>query len=419
MLPTVDERAIGSLVLCRSMPGVSEHRTAAVDALARAREMATHRVCAPELAPWVARVSLTDTTVLPRWHQDDRGWRNRHRGFHQLAADGAYSRVPIWTSRSHWLAVIVPIAIALDRHVLTREQVSPATLRAYLAVRSGYADPRTGRRCIVRPKVLASVLGCAENTVHRCQRAARSLGLEVVVSLGRMLTFEECRRARARGSSQRGLSSEVALTVPAVLRRRNLPALSSLVGGVVTPTSGRGLSLKSHLNSPSLSAASGEKDEAAPPPQPQRRRRSLAQRAGAALGADLRLLLDWLRPETPGRLANTLTRFATASEPWTPADVVDGLQLVARRRGWAGLHVDPDRLATRPAVLLASMLRDLDPEADHPRLVAFPAAPQPCGACDHGWITVDEATGAVRKCPRCGPAAFPSPVADLDPEPEF
>lgn len=73
-------------------------------------------------------------------------------------------------------------------------------------------------------------------------------------------------------------------------------------------------------------------------------------------------------------------------------------------------HITADSIRSRPAALLASILRELDVDADHPSLGPFtPAppqpAPEPCGhaGCDdHGWVQLDD--GRVRPCPHCPPA---------------
>ena len=87
----------------------------------------------------------------------------------------------------------------------------------YLIVRSGYAHRSTGRGAIVRPDTLASVLGVTKRQVQNCAQVARALGLEVVIERGRMLTWEERKRAKKSGSHQRGLATEVAFTTPSWL----------------------------------------------------------------------------------------------------------------------------------------------------------------------------------------------------------
>lgn len=361
-----------------------------------------HRECAPEHASLVRSACMQDRSVLPRWHQDDRGRANEHRGVHVVAPAGSYARVPAWLSREHWVTYVVPLAIAQHRDVLIKHHVSPTMLREWAKVKSGYADPRTGRRCIVRPKTLASVLGVDERHVQNINRAARELGLEHVVLVGRMLNQDECMGARRRGSRQRGLSTEVALTVPTFLRR----SVDSF-----TPTSGPATPHKSQGRRVPPHGLAAEQKGSAPPTHLnkglQRTRR------GRQLAADVARKVPWLAEERPGRLAPALMRFAVAGQPWTAQDVADAIGAHTLRTGRGAIQADSIR--TRPAAVLAAILRELDVEADHPGLVPFEtveAEPaETCGrtGCDHGWI--EDHNGRVRPCPHC-PSSVRAQLAD-------
>jgi hypothetical protein len=357
--------------------------------------------------------------VLPRWHQDDRGATDAHRGVHVVASPGAYSRIEAWRSREHWLTWVVPAAIGMHRDVLKRHHVAPDTFRAWAVVKSGYAHSRTGRRCVVRPDTLASVMAVSERTVQRCTAAAREMGLEVVVLAGRMLTFPECAYARRHGSRQRGLSTEAALTFPQVIRR---------IVDHVTPTRGRRLPGKD-LPLPGVPDGFAEQKGAASPRcEHTGRRRTRHKPPGWSLATDLARAVPWLAGEGPARLAPALHRFATCARPWQAADVAAAIAGHTARVG-AG-PIRPETIRTRPAALLAAILRQLDPETDHPALAedgfgptsaaAAPAAPDPCGAegCDHGWITAARADGrpGLAPCPTCPPGVRSwAPPAGDDP----
>jgi hypothetical protein len=372
----------------------------------RAHVLRTHRVCAVTDQPFVNSACLYDRGVLPRRHQDDRGTRNASRGFHRQAPAGAYSHVRVWHGRQQWLTFVVPVAIATNRQVLKDAGVSPATFLSWARVESGYAqDQRTGRRCIVRPDTVASVMGVAKNTVSRCRRVARDVGLQVVIVMGRMLNLDEVTRARRAGSRQRGLSTESAFTQPDAV-------------GSVTPTRGRATTSKSHLGSSPLDATAKAKKEASP--------LRLKKRAGSSpardLAAELVKRVPWLRTERAGRLVPALTRFATARPAWTAHDVVDAIATIRERRGIL-TTLSEDQIKTRPAVVLAAFLRELDPHDDHPRLALVDPAELRCDRpeCDHGWITVDEVLPGhplVRRCDQCRPGAWPAPNAEDD-EPVF
>lgn len=363
----------------------------------------THRRCAPEHAAWVEAHALSDHQVLPRWHQADRR-RGRSRstgGFHQVAPEGAYSGIPVWNGLNHWLDVVVPTAVAVHRDKL-RGRVSLLMFRRWARLKAAYvSQQRTGRQCIARPDTIASVLGCDLRTVQRCQAVAREIGLEVVVAKGRMLTMAERLAAQRRGSTQRGLSTEVALTIP-----RDLPRHM----WIVTPSSGSPGEMKSHPAITSLSVASDEKKAAASPRQPQRRGRD-ARRA-RSLAAEVAQIVPWLAGERTGRLAPALTRFATAQPAWQAQEISHALADLLRRRSIDPAQLTADRIRSRPAVVLARLLGQLDVQADHPRMDAFadatwtpaPVVVQPCGHpdCDgHGWINL--VAGAAVKCPRCPP----------------
>lgn len=382
----------------------------------RRRIALTARECPPGLGPWVERRCLRTPALLPRRHQTDR-WRNKTAspgGVHYPTPDGAHTGLPAWRSRRHWLETVVPAAVELMPEKRAR-LVSEDLLLRYLRVRSGYAHPATGRGAVVRPDTIASVLGASKRQVQNAQKVARDIGLEVVVQTGRMLTWAERMEAWRSGSHQRGLATEVSFTVPEPLRK----TLTDPVD-VFTPPRRSKPSSTSHLNIPSPDAASGEKTDAAPP-RPVTRR-PCRRKSGTHLAAHLVKLVPWLRHERPGRLGPALARFATASTPWSAQDVHLALTDLARRRGHTAALTE-DRIITRPAVVLAGLLRELDPDADHPSAAAFPTEPPtPCRRpdCDHGWITLRDGRGreVIAKCRTCPPGVRSSHEPDTD-EPEF
>lgn len=354
-----------------------------------------HRAASPETAPYILEHALDRPDLLPRYLPEGRGKAYRHVGVHVDAPAGAYSRIPVWGSREHWLAFTVPVAIALHRDVLARHRVSPAALLRWARAKSGYAWDN-GRRCVVKPATLASVISLSKRQTQRLNNAARELGLEVVVLPGRMLELEERMLAQKVGSRQRGLATETALTIP--------PDQRGLVDHV-TPSGGRPGRRKTHdFCTPSRPTGRMIGGRCAAAPTKKRRRGSPAW----LLARDVVHNVAWLAAEAPSRLIGALTRFVTCPEPWTGRDVAAAL--AARDRRLQQPSMTTAHVKTRPAAVLAAALRDLDPVLDHPALHEGPLVPIPatsCGhpSCDgHGWLNgLADINGyqVAIKCPRC------------------
>lgn len=399
MLPTIAPRARS-----RQHPTRQQQLEAQAATQVALRGLDRARAILPPDAPLVRQAVRTPGghRLLPRWHQDDRGWSNRNRGHHDPADAGAYSRIPVWHGRSHWLGTVVPIALADDaprrrsHHQVPR--VDPGTFRLWAEIESGYVQQqRTGRRLVVRPSTVAQVMGVSERTVQRCRAYARRLGLLVDVKPGRMLTLEESYACRRRGSRQRGLSTESALTIP---RRLRLPV------GCVTPTSGgsrrpRNLTFTSLTDSAAGGAAA--KGAATRPPPPRRRRPA----AVVQLARSTQTRIPWLRHEAIASLVPCLHKFATGDRPWTAEDLVDGIDMISMRRGYTAVRTE--RIRTRPAAVLAWFLRELDPINDHPRAGFTNTVtngvntwPTWCGHCDehtrHRWEPRDSLTYRCHSC---------------------
>lgn len=366
------------------------------------RVLRTHRKCAPEHASMVRAACLQDPSVLPRWHQDDRGPSNAHRGIRVSAPDGAYAGIAAWRSRDHWLARVVPIALGLHPEVLRRHSVSAHMFREFAKVKSGYAKHRNGRRCIVTPESLASVLGVLPRQIQRCNAVARELGLEVVVLQGRMLNMEEKMHCWKWGSRQRGLSTETALTVPRSLWR----SVDS-----DTPGSTSSAPYKSNPSHYFPHGLAAEKKGSAPPTLT--RRSAEPRRKARYLASQVTRTVPWLRQEALRRLAPVLMRFATAEVPWGAEDIAGAITSHTLRTGRR--PIEPEHIRTHPAAVLASILRELDEVTDHPNpdpffnadtatLAAAPLEPEACGSsgCDQGWL--DQPDQRTAPCPDCPPA---------------
>lgn len=373
-------------------------------------ELYGQRECIPGTAHLVRRFAPLDPDVKPRWHHDDAGWANRAKGTHYDAPAGSYAHIRAWSGRDDWLKFAVPTAMTVHADVLKALHLSRAAFTRWAESESLYANPRTGRRCVVRPITVAKVAELGKSTVDRCRQAANKLGLRVVVQPGRMLTRDEIGWRpgdRHRVSNQRGLSAETALTTSG--------AVDNLVlkSGIEVPTRGVArLAGSSRFRRLTYHAASGESKETAAPPRPNRRRKRGSQPA-VVVARDLRASVAFLRRCKLSEIIPVVHKCATnALMPWTAYDVITHMDAVNRARGFTS--ITSAHIRTTPAAVLAWYLRDVDPQADHPRMKAFLAgtaleqrAPW-CGACDK--VTRHVQVGELpARCPRCHPLAGEQP----------
>lgn len=372
-----------------------------------------------------ARAAERDRTMLPRRHH------GRPRIHTLLAPERAYAGIPAWLSREHWLSWTVPIAIGLRPELLKRHHVATSTFRLWARCESLYADHKTGRRVIVRPDQVASLMEVSERTVQNCRAAARELDILVDVVEGRMLTRVET-LPFSEVSPIRGISNESACTTPTwlVLAVRTNPQ----VVDIFTPTSSGVAEPQKLPVHPGIPRRARDK---AAPSSPQLQRRSPAgagesavdpqkfalRAATAALARELVSALPWLGEEQPGRIRPILARFVRGPLPWSATDVRDYLALRDTRLQQPA--VTADRIRTRPAAVLAAALRDADPQADHPRgdQLIEPVTPPPavydravrptrppwCGECSERTRHVELTDGRMARCRVCHPLSVESP----------
>jgi hypothetical protein len=306
------------------------------------------------------------------------------------------------------------------------------------------AEPRTGRDVRALKKAIATLVGCSEATVQRAGRiGSRVVRCLRLIVRGRQLTQDErigpdgvWRRIPIRGKrlKQHGVPPVRAFHVPAKLRPfMAMAAINTLPVDNHTPAdlrvhdpahqSPRGrVDEKTHLADHSPSQATNRKAgslRSPNGPDSVRTARTRKERPPGAreLAADLVKELPWLRSEAVRRIEGALKRFAESRPVWTAEDLHNAIQTIRERRGLSTALTD-DQIRTRPAVVLAAFLRELDPYQDHPRLAVVEPAELRCGRteCDHGWITLDDHAGRplVRKCGQCRPGAWPEPTPTVD-----
>jgi len=329
--------------------------------------------------------------VLPRWGINS---PIRDHG----ADPGQYTGTVGWTSREHYLAFTVPTAIKMRPDALTAHHVDPETFRRWVSAKSLYAqDRRSGRRVIVRPQTIRDLLQCSLSTVHRCQRAARDLGLEVVITPGRMLSDFEAYKARKSGSPQRGLSTVSAFVVPSWIERP-----------VDHDTPSSGLSISTSVTECSAFDKRCARPKGAPlRSAPPKRRRSSPRGPAWTLAQGLTEQVIFLKGCPAGRIAGQLNRFTQPGLPrWTPTRLQRAIDAVNRRLGYNC----PTASKVAPWGILAWYLRQIDPVADHPGLdqPLIPDTPPWCGACHsdtYRWTVTPDDQQPVRPCPHCSPQA--------------
>lgn len=371
----------------------------------------------------VLQLAPTHRDVLPRWGINS---PIRDRG----AEPGQYTGAVGWTSREHYLTVVVPAALDARPEVLQQYQVSAAAFQHWAEAKSLYAqERRSGRRVIVRPQTIAGLISESLTVVHRCQRAARALGLELVITKGGMISEFEVYAARRKGSPQRGLSTVSAFVVPDWL---DLPVDHD------TPTRGKRLStsvtdlstFKPRSARPKgapLRSAPPQREEPDPPPprnsppaaQKRPSERPTARRTYQGAAWDLAVALTreviFLHRCPPGRIAGQLSRFTdtqrTGGRRWTTVQLLDGMAAVNRRLGYAA----PVKAKTAPWALLAWYLGQIDPFADHPENDEPTCRPPWCGQCASDtfrWLEDPVTHDPLRPCPRCSPQVLASAGED-------
>lgn len=332
----------------------------------------------------------TNRCVLPRWGINS---PIRDHG----AKPGQYTGTVGWTSRDHYLAFVVPVAIRQRPDVFRAHKVHPDTFRQWVRAKSLYAqEQRSGRRVIVRPQTVAELMGCSKSTAHRCQRVARDLGLEIVITPGRMLSDFEAYKARKKGSPQRGLSTVSAFVIPAWVHHpvdHDTPSSGLFIGTYVKECS----ALKRRS-----AGWKGASLRSAPP----KRRRPRPGDPAWDLAVRLTDQIPFLRGCPAGRLTGQLRPYATVDLPhrWTTHQLIGAMDAVNRRHGWNA----PWTAKTRPWGILRWYLTRIDPVADHPAYNEGPLIPALawCGECEspgYRWLTSE--TGTAEPCPRCSPQA--------------
>jgi len=278
--------------------------------------------------------------------------RNRRRPW-IVAAGQVPATVPMWNSRSSWLAQL-EVWRNLNRAMLREHHMSGRLFRRIMAALARYADGATGRHCAVSNKTIAKAVGCDRRSVStaRAILAASGYGIEV-----------------RRGSGSPGKPSHWCRnSVWHLISRRPSPAETRLCA-LPTP--------RTHPSkTPVGSHSPSEARTASPTDLPQKRRRRSTTSAPRDLHTQR--IAGWLAStgigmeartgrHVVGQLCAALEGSHLQLDAWSGPTLIQALNADMTKRGlnW------PDRL-DQPGAFLATRLRHLPAR---PELDTTPAPP--------------------------------------------
>lgn len=130
--------------------------------------------------------------------------------------EGAYSKLPCWRSRRHWIQALARALVTdAGRTQLATKKLGRQTVLRVADCDASYADVKTGRELRTAHDTVAQKLGLSRDTVKHARRILTRLGFMRTVVGGRYLTRAEREAAReAHGGTQHRIASTRALTVP-------------------------------------------------------------------------------------------------------------------------------------------------------------------------------------------------------------
>lgn len=280
-------------------------------------------------------------------------------------APGAHTGTIAWTSREHYLDVVVPTALRLYSAPLGIYGVDADTFARYVRVLADAADHHSGRGIHPSDDQIAYRAAMSPRHVRRCRQVAEALGLYHLTLAGRHMT-----RAERAATGGRRLANEAALVIPAWLvvpvylpdhaqaepsgsnrhTYRDVdhvhPPSGTAVGGTCT--------VSSAVFAPA-GATSSTRTDTYPTQQARTPRRTPP---GIRLARALIGRLGWLRGCRPGRIAPTLARYERAG--WTAGHIMAAIEAIHARLGWD--TPTRERLTAPPWGLLAWYLRHLTPD---------------------------------------------------------
>lgn len=144
--------------------------------------------------------------------------------------DGAYAKVPAWTSREAWFdALLDVLATPEGAATLRAASVSRDTVCRVARADAESADHGTGRHVTTAHETVGRRTGLEWETVRKARRVLVKLGLAVVLVEGNYLRVDQRRAARlAHGGRQISAASVRALTMPRGTVQRTEPSTEAV-----------------------------------------------------------------------------------------------------------------------------------------------------------------------------------------------
>jgi len=297
------------------------------------------------------------------------------------APEGAYARVPVWSSKMAWFdALLDALAAPEGESARCAAKVDANTFLRVARADWLAADSRTGRGVATSHQTVATQLGMSAKTVKRCRDLLIALGFAVVIAEGRHL--EAAERAEAKklhGREQDRAASLRALTIPRPTApvenvtppRRGSVKSTSYSSEMVKHQRARArvagnLPLKPSsrpAGAQNTAAARPSNDKSNPPPAP--RGRTPWPRAQFEFAVELQRRVPSLHGQKAGTICLILQRAGIDTSRWTVSELLHAIDLSASARG--GLTFASTSAQRTPVGYFLTVLRNsIDPAAQTP-----------------------------------------------------
>lgn len=291
--------------------------------------------------------------------------------------DGAYSRTPTWTSRTHWQHQVRTLLNSpTGTRLCTKHTISTEAVFAVAVIHASLAERATGRSVTASRETIARRAGVSTSTVKRARRVLTALGVAIELVRGRYLSRLEAMAAESHhGRRQFRAASTWALTTPRSVATTVTPPFSkprrasrvtlrtatyrsrtttrnhpqSGTRDPLSPSGGFALKALAFKISPTRAQAHAGKTTHQPTTTP---RPLHLQRAAAELIAHA----PALKPAGhSGTICDTLQQSGIDTTRWTGRDIAHKLTTDTQQRGWTWPNHIP-----RPSAFLRWRMTQLD-----------------------------------------------------------